>query len=478
MSKRYFFHSFMLDGENYILNVADSRIERVDDLTYKIAWLLENHPKEKIVRYLSRDHSKKQIDEAQEKFFKIVEGSYVVAPSSWKTPLDYIKKNVARNVSLFDLFVADTCNLCCDYCYINDKYSRKGLMTQEIAQKALDFLFSSSRQKNIRIIFRGGEPLLNMDVVKHLIETCQKYSKNGDRNFNYQLTTNGTLLSKDIFAFLAKHNVNLGISLDGDKVTHDTARKFPAGKGTYDLVNRKINQIRKADRDYFDKKVALLSVVTPRHPDILERVKYFKGRGIKRFSFSRVRATNKYALLIEEEKLLDKHAEIYDIYLTNKMLSGEYEEVSYEIPYSIMIRKMIAPCKEYFQCMAGMRYLAVDVDGGIYSCTNFTGNEKFLLGNIGDGIEIKRVFKFYNDFNLATKKCRTCWAVFFCGRPCFYEIAQKNGGFCEPKDAFCKKIKEHFLKAFQFYQRINIIDPYIFNNWNREFDLQLIKQRI
>jgi sulfatase maturation enzyme AslB (radical SAM superfamily) len=46
-------------------------------------------------------------------------------------------------------------------------------MTQEMADKGLDFVFRSPSQA-LKIEFQGGEPLLNFEMVKYIVLEAKK----------------------------------------------------------------------------------------------------------------------------------------------------------------------------------------------------------------------------------------------------------------------------------------------------------------
>lgn len=69
--------------------------------------------------------------------------------------------------------------------------------------------------------FFGGEPLLNWDVCKKLVEYGRSIEKKYNKNFRFTVTTNGVLLNDEIMDFCNKEMGNVVLSLDGRKETHD-----------------------------------------------------------------------------------------------------------------------------------------------------------------------------------------------------------------------------------------------------------------
>ena len=98
------------------------------------------------------------------------------------------------------LNVAHDCNLRCEYCFAAKGDFGKGrcLMPLEIGKKAIDFLIEKSgSRRNLELDFFGGEPLMNFDVVKGVIEYARSIEKQHNKNFRFTITTNGLLLTDD-----------------------------------------------------------------------------------------------------------------------------------------------------------------------------------------------------------------------------------------------------------------------------------------
>ncbi len=109
------------------------------------------------------------------------------------------------------------CNLSCAYCY-NGNIKKPCDMPAETIEKALDLASEGEGPCHIQIT--GGEPALVPDLVKHTVS----YARNLNRPYTIGLQTNGTLLDLDILMFLKKHNVQVGVSLDGPPFVQEKLR--------------------------------------------------------------------------------------------------------------------------------------------------------------------------------------------------------------------------------------------------------------
>jgi sulfatase maturation enzyme AslB (radical SAM superfamily) len=116
-------------------------------------------------------------------------------------------------------------------------------MTPETAHAILDwylpYINDINDVKNPLFIFTGGEPLLQISLIKKITEVID--SKIPHLRPLYRLISNGTLLTGQIAQYLEDHNVDMIISIDGDKSAHDNNRPFANGGSTWETIWDRIN---------------------------------------------------------------------------------------------------------------------------------------------------------------------------------------------------------------------------------------------
>ena len=67
--------------------------------------------------------------------------------------------------------LAQECNMRCSYCYgEGGEYNNKGIMTENVAFQAIDYLVKNSTDELLHIAFLGGEPLLNFPLLKKVVD--------------------------------------------------------------------------------------------------------------------------------------------------------------------------------------------------------------------------------------------------------------------------------------------------------------------
>ena len=166
--------------------------------------------------------------------------------------------------------VTENCNLSCKYCGYGELY-QKGInrsnrnLSFENAKALIDYLsglwnsnYYHSYNRGIEIGFYGGEPLINMNFIKQVVDLCSHISLNDDY-FKFNITTNGILLDKHI-EFLVNNNFTIKISLDGDFINNGY-RITKNGENSFDKVFQNIKYIQKKFSDFFNTNVHFNSVL-------------------------------------------------------------------------------------------------------------------------------------------------------------------------------------------------------------------------
>lgn len=136
------------------------------------------------------------------------------------------------------LVTVQSCNLKCLYCYETHKKesnmlieTAKEVIDSEIARFPLDAV--------IQIEIIGGEPFLASSFLlfQQIVDYVNTYYST--RNISYTVTTNGTLVHNEIQTFLMKYSnkINLSLSLDGRKKSHNLNRIFHDGSGSFDQID-------------------------------------------------------------------------------------------------------------------------------------------------------------------------------------------------------------------------------------------------
>ena len=149
--------------------------------------------------------------------------------------------------------VSEDCNLACDYCYYSTCGGRPGPKRNRIDHVLLDKAireYMAQSQGSVGFAWQGGEPLLaGLEFFEEVIALEARHAP-PDTSIGNALQTNGTLLNEDWARFFRRYNFLLGVSIDGPREIHDAHRVTATGKGSFDLVMRKIGHLRNHDVDF------------------------------------------------------------------------------------------------------------------------------------------------------------------------------------------------------------------------------------
>ena len=434
-------HQYKNNGYDIVLDVNSGAIHVVDDVTYDVIALYEGHTREEIVKSLRERYPETEVEEALDEVQMLVDNEELFTKDTYENYIMDFKKRPTV-VKALCLHIAHDCNLACQYCFAEEGeyHGRRALMSFEVGKKALDFLIANSgNRRNLEVDFFGGEPLMNWQVVKDLVAYGREQEKLHDKKFRFTLTTNGVLLNDEVMEFCNREMGNVVLSIDGRKEVHDKMRPFRKGAGSYDLIVPKFQQF--AESRHQDKYY-VRGTFTHYNLDFSEDVLHLADLGFKQISVEPVVAEPKEPYAIREEDL-PKLFEEYDklaVEMIRRHKSGE--DFNF---FHFMIDLEGGPCvaKRLSGCGSGTEYLAVTPWGDFYPCHQFVGNEKFLLGNVDEGIlntDIRDEFKCCNVY--AKEKCRKCFARFYCSGGCAANAYNFSGDICGAYDIGCELQKK------------------------------------
>ena len=439
-------HQYKNNGYDIVLDVNSGAIHVVDDVTYDVIEMIdqsqpESYARDEIVSALSGKYGKEEVEEAIDEVQTLIDEESLFTKDTYENYIMDFKKRPTV-VKALCLHIAHDCNLACQYCFAEEGeyHGRRALMSFEVGKKALDFLIANSgNRRNLEVDFFGGEPLMNWQVVKDLVAYGREQEKLHDKNFRFTLTTNGVLLNDEIMEFCNKEMANVVLSIDGRKEVHDKMRPFRKGAGSYDLI---VPKFQKFAESRHQDKYYVRGTFTHYNPDFAADVLHLADLGFKQISVEPVVAEKEEPYAITEEDL-PKLFEEYDK-LAAEMVRRHKEGDDFNF-FHFMIDLEGGPCvaKRLSGCGSGTEYLAVTPWGDFYPCHQFVGNEKFLLGNVDEGIkntEIRDEFKCCNVY--AKEKCRKCFARFYCSGGCAANAYNFSGDICGAYDIGCELQKK------------------------------------
>lgn len=412
-----------MNGYNIILDQNSGCVHSVDEATYDIITMYKEKSREEIKSFIlkkyrdNEDVTSEEIDICFDDIENLIRDGRLFADDTFEELAQQFKKRQGV-IKAICLHVAHDCNLACKYCFAGkgEYDGPKGLMSLETGKRALDFLIEQSgTRKNLEVDFFGGEPLLNWEVCKKLVEYGREQEKKYNKNFRFTLTTNGLLINDDVIDFCNREMSNVVLSLDGRKKTNDMMRVSPNGSGSYDLI---VNKFKKFADSRKQKDYYMRGTYTHNNLDFASDIIHMADLGFRELSIEPVVSdpNEPYALKEEDLPVLKEQYQI----LADEMLKRYRKGAGFTF-YHYMIDLDAGPCivKRVSGCGVGTEYLAVTPTGELYPCHQFVGDESFLLGDIWNGIKNKQVLEQFEKCNVYShSECKNCFAKLYCSGGC------------------------------------------------------------
>jgi uncharacterized protein len=333
----------------------------------------------------------------------------------------------------YHILLTERCNSECRYCY--------GKSMEEFdngLDKKFKFDFSSpessevdvlklkkylARDPDAVLIFYGGEPLLEIDKIKRIMDKI---------DVPFRMQTNGKLLNE----LPAKYTNRIGkilISIDGDKERTDHNK----GAGSYDKIMNNIHFIKK--RGYKGEIIARMTI--SEFPDLYDQVLNLLDVGFKSIHWQLDAGFFKFDFNKEKfSKFIKEYNEdITDLiqFWVDEMKNGKVRKI---YPFLGIVDSLLKNEKTKLRCGAGYAGYAITTDGKIVACPIMNCIEDFKAGDLtSEPMWLKK-------FDV-TGRCLTCEIKDLCGGRCLYwnqaELWPKEGD-----DLICESIK-HLIKELQ-----------------------------
>lgn len=447
-------HQYINNGFHIILDVNSGAVHSVDAIMYDAVSAakgfisdmekpekLSSEVEAEVVSRLKDTYPETEISEALEEIQYLIDAGELFSKDVYHDyVVDFKKRKTV--VKALCLHIAHDCNLACQYCFAEEGeyHGRRALMSFEVGKKALDYLLvNSGNRRNLEIDFFGGEPLMNWEVVKQLVEYGRSKEKEYNKNFRFTMTTNGVLLNDEIMEFCNREMSNVVLSLDGRKEVNDRMRPFRNGKGSYELIVPKFQKFAelRENKDYY-----IRGTFTRENMDFAKDVLEFADLGFKSMSIEPVVAqADEYYAIREEDipQIIEEYDNLAVEYIKRHKEGNGFNFFHFNIDLQQ------GPCvaKRLSGCGSGTEYLAVTPWGDFYPCHQFVGQEEYLLGNVDDGLlntAIRDEFKLCNVY--AKDKCKDCFARFYCSGGCAANSYNFHGNITDAYDIGCEMEKK------------------------------------
>ncbi len=431
-------HKYKLNGFNIVVDVNSGGIHIVDDVTYDLLDLIElplaKELSEEIKSNLLAKYTAEEISDAYSEILQLNDDDVLFSSDDYQQFADMM---VSAPIKAMCLHVAHDCNLRCKYCFAStgDFGVGRKLLDEETGKKAIDFLLEHSEGRhNIELDFFGGEPLMNMPVVKAVVNYARSKEKEHNKNFRFTITTNGVLLDDENIEFINKEMSNVVLSIDGRREVNDNMRPAINGKGSYDIIMPKFKDlVEKRNQDQYYVR----GTFTKHNLDFAKDVISLNKEGFDQISVEPVVADENAPYAITEADL-PRVFEEYEI-LAKHIIDTKENGTGFNF-FHFMLDLEQGPCaiKRLRGCGCGNEYVAVTPDGDIYPCHQFVGMDDWKMGSVYDAtFNLNMKNEFANSNVYSKEECSKCWAKFYCSGGCNANNLQYAGGILTPHKLSC-----------------------------------------
>lgn len=269
------------------------------------------------------------------------------------------------------------CNMRCTYCYQGPKTARR--MSWDTLRSVLDLALAST-QPQVEVVFYGGEPLLELPLIRRAVEYVAGL-RPVRTGISFGLITNGTLLRAETIRFLAEHAIDTQWSFDGVRQAQDLR-----GRGTFRVLDGRLETLRRNFPEYLARYVAV-SVTVPAAglPYLADSFDYLVARGVERVRLSPVFTHEDAWTQGRIRELRRQFARIVDTCIESYAESGSIPFVG----FAGGAEEGCEPVSALDMCGVGRGdVLAVDPDGLAHGCATWTD-----LGGFGSDDSLRSRFE-------------------------------------------------------------------------------------
>lgn len=375
---------------------------------------------------------------------------------------EFDNKELDLRIGALTVFVTNSCNLGCSYCYHsqNDLKLGKPMDIDSLLESIAYIEKQIGFKSEVGIAFFGGEPLLDFDFIDTACEKLREIGKKMDCTFKFALTTNGTILSEEVKKILIKNDINVTVSIDGFQDLHDTYRVFKSnGGGSYNLAIDNAASIAKI----VPTTIRVTLPLQKKYMDLIELHDNMAKIGAKGFQITVVNSDD-IACDVDEAFIRESVTRFAE-YALDKFKNEEI----------ISLYNLLNPLKEIhrgiksreFPCQAGGNYLALSTQGELFLCHRFVGVDKFKIADT-KSTEFKdsraQFLKRHHVDKRADNKCKECLVSRFCGGDCYHHGYLSCDDTNQISDMQCAWRKEFMIAALNIYTSLSEDERYFLNN--------------
>ncbi|WP_082769882.1 quinohemoprotein amine dehydrogenase maturation protein, partial [Phenylobacterium sp. CCH9-H3] len=405
------FHAFDSAGRKFIYLVSSGAVFELDQAASELLAELGQrrmHRHELIENLAARGYGQDDAEGLVRELYlaQVIVAGEIAAPVVSPPPADFPLASLVMNIT-------NQCNLSCTYCYefgadkIATPQGKPKYMDLETARASVDFLLRESRgRRAVHITFFGGETLMNFKLLREVVSYAREQAAAEGRTVDFSLTTNATLLTAEIIAFLSDNAIGVTVSMDGPADLQDRRRVYKNGRGSYARIEPRLRALIAGHRTRaITARVTLTDGVT----DVLRIYRHLKDDlGFHEVGFAPVTSSGDQDYSVKAEDMESVLAQF-------QALAREWLEYALQgrmhgfSNVSETIGELVKGVNKSHPCGAAIGLVGVSPGGDISPCHRFTDADTHTLGHISTGIDKTKQQDFLARGHVSAKyECQSC----------------------------------------------------------------------
>lgn len=351
------------------------------------------------------------------------------------------------------------CNMGCPYCF-ESGVVESTKMSKNTAEDTINYIKKNYSNKDLSVVWYGGEPLLCLDTIKTISQSLIDYTNSVGKEYAAGMITNASLLEPTVSDELKKANVQvLQVTLDGFEEAHNIRRSLKNGSKTFWKI---ISNLEYA-KDLF--KISLrINVDSENIEDALyllewldHEKKHWENKVVPYVApVTKVHDAMNYKNMIQRKDFGDLFKKYYMDYFVNRKDTNT---------------SILKSSKEYFldQCCALERkawrglfpfsltnpcgttsdnLITIDPEGKLYKCWDTVGVKDEIVGDIYTGLSNNSMCKTWNSYKLPSK-CLECNYLPICLGGCKRESIVNKNPSCPQDFIYYKDVLEGYYENWR-----------------------------
>lgn len=350
----------------------------------------------------------------------------------------------AFGIKSLTINVTQICNLHCTYCAAGGDGSFGDPMKKISVEKTLPQIqFFMNRLKEgdrFHISFLGGEPMLYPEALKMIGEYAQALAHEKKLNLTMKVTTNGTLMSDEIYKILTDLGINVVVSLDGPPEINDLTRPQKNKKPITETVAQNLRWM--LSQRHRKISIAIHGVFNQNNMQIEKAYDYYQSLGADWFEFT-------YAVDTHSSELNQNYISQMKKIAEKAIQKGGEAELRKISVFDQYFKALDQQQRTENHCGIGKSLLIVDARNRLYNCPWTVGQKADQMGE-GQELFTDKLDEYQNSL-IERNSCQSCWARFICGGGCSFIHQSKTGSKTNKDQDFCFRTRSLISISIMYY---------------------------